>query len=98
MKGIPKRIFLQIGEDISPKDNIDFKELGEVTWCLDKINKTDIEYILKTKKKKNMKKLAVILLLPLFLISCSTKKLAIKNNHSFKKDYTIGYSNPFPHF
>jgi len=47
MKNLPKKIYLQIGEG-----NIgDFKELSEVTWCEDRINKSDIEYRLTTPKK-----------------------------------------------
>jgi len=53
MKNIPKKIFLQIGEDVDKKDNIDFNELAGVTWCVEKINKTDLEYVLKEKKTKN---------------------------------------------
>ena len=55
MKNLPKRIFLQIDpENEKPED---FKELSEVTWCEDRINDSDIEYILKPKIKliKNRK-------------------------------------------
>ena len=48
MKNIPKRVYLQIGEDC-PKD-ADFNELS-VTWCVDRINKNDIVYIRKNKKR-----------------------------------------------
>jgi len=51
IKNIPKKIYLNLGFD---KDELlqdeDFKDLnhhGEVTWCEDKINDTDIEYTLK---------------------------------------------------
>jgi len=48
MKNIPKRIFLQVdSENEKPED---FKDLCEVTWCEDRINKTDIEYARKNKK------------------------------------------------
>lgn len=52
MKNIPNKIYLQIGEE-TPKD-ADFKELDEVTWCQDKINPNDIEYV--RTKNKNKKK------------------------------------------
>lgn len=52
MKNIPKKIFLQIGDEkLSSKD--DFKDL-EVTWCTDKIWDFDIEYILKSKEKRRL--------------------------------------------
>jgi len=51
IKNIPKKIYLNLGFD---KDELlqdeDFKDLnyhGEITWCEDKINDTDIEYTLK---------------------------------------------------
>lgn len=43
----PKKIYLQIG----CKDydcTIDFKELSDVTWSVDKIDSDDIEYVLST--------------------------------------------------
>ena len=50
MKNIPKKIYLQVdSEDEKPED---FNDLREVTWCEDRINKTDIEYV----RKKNVKK------------------------------------------
>ncbi len=42
MKNIPNTIFLNLGEDL--EDFEDFNELGEVTWCADKIGDGDIEY------------------------------------------------------
>ena len=42
MKNIPNKIFLNLGEDL--EDFEDFNELGEVTWCADKVNDNDIEY------------------------------------------------------
>lgn len=42
MKNIPNTIFLNLGEDL--EDFEDFNELGEVTWCVDKIGDGDIEY------------------------------------------------------
>lgn len=51
MKNIPQRIYLQIGEDVSVKENdSDFNDLAGVSWCADKINKTDIEYVLKSEE------------------------------------------------
>lgn len=47
MKNIPKKIYLQIGEDNGIID--DFNKLSEVTWCEDKINDNDLEYILVKK-------------------------------------------------
>lgn len=44
MKNIPKRIYLQVeGESL----NNDFGKLQGVTWCVDRINDSDIEYGLK---------------------------------------------------
>ena len=46
MKNVPKKIYLQISQ-YAPTD--DFKELNrvsDVTWCEDKINDNDIEYVL----------------------------------------------------
>ena len=53
MKNIPNKIYLQIGEK-TPKD-ADFEELNEVTWCQDRINDNDIEYVRIDKNKKNEK-------------------------------------------
>lgn len=42
MENIPKKIYLQVDpENEKPED---FNELGEVTWCRDKINNNDIPY------------------------------------------------------
>ena len=51
MKNIPKEIYIQIGDDVSIKDNIDFKDLTEVTWSADRINNTDIIYCRKQENK-----------------------------------------------
>jgi len=45
MKNTPKKIYLQV-EDVPD----DFNDLSEVTWCQDRINKNDIEYVLKSNK------------------------------------------------
>jgi hypothetical protein len=51
MKNIPQKIYLQIGEDVSTKENdSDFNNLAGVSWCADKINNTDIEYVLKSEE------------------------------------------------
>ena len=42
MKNIPNEIFLNLGENLEDFD--DFNELGEVTWCVDKVGDGDIEY------------------------------------------------------
>ena len=42
MNNIPNKIFLNLGEDLEDFD--DFNELGEVTWCVDKVGDGDIEY------------------------------------------------------
>jgi hypothetical protein len=44
MKNIPKKIYLQIGEDCDCEDWNDVYPSHEVTWCGDKINDNDIEY------------------------------------------------------
>ena len=45
MKNVPKKIYLQIGEDADLEE--DFNELSneDITWCKDKINDNDIEYV-----------------------------------------------------
>lgn len=43
IKNIPKNIYLQVDSD-GDTSEIDFKELGGVTWCADRINKTDLKY------------------------------------------------------
>lgn len=53
MKNIPKRIFLNLG-DIKGLGIKDFNEL-EVTWCVDRIYDSDIEYV-RVPKNKNSKK------------------------------------------
>lgn len=57
MKNVPKTIFLQVGD--LEDSNIDFAELGDVTWSAERIYKTDIEYILNhAKAKKSVARLA----------------------------------------
>lgn len=57
MKNTPKEIFIQVDSDGERPE--DFKELYEVTWCADRINKTDVRYVLATSEacKKDAKKL-----------------------------------------
>jgi hypothetical protein len=44
---IPKRIYLQVGEDWSGGERIQFSSIsGEVSWCTDRIDDSDIEYVL----------------------------------------------------
>lgn len=43
MKNVPEKIYLQVDADGETPE--DFKQL-DVTWCVDKINDTDIEYTL----------------------------------------------------
>lgn len=42
MKNIPERIYLQVA---GAWEDDDFNDLGEVTWCREQIEKTDIPYI-----------------------------------------------------
>ena len=59
IKNIPKKIYLQVGE-IDEGETTDFNDLyqGEgvegcnITWCVDKIHDSDIEYHLKIKEDK----------------------------------------------
>ena len=45
-KQIPERIYLQVHEDdVWAKD----LHIGETTWCVDKINDTDVEYVLASR-------------------------------------------------
>jgi hypothetical protein len=46
MKNIPKKIYLQLGESEKIGED-DFNDLAEVTWCSERIYKTDIVYYLK---------------------------------------------------
>ena len=48
MENVPKKIYLQIGDDC-PND-VDFNELVGVSWCIDRINDNDIEFILVTRE------------------------------------------------
>ena len=50
MNNIPSKIYLQIGEDC---DCENFNKLHDVSWCKDKINENDIEYIRLVPEKRN---------------------------------------------
>jgi len=41
-KNVPNKIYLQVEQDCDPTN--DFNELAEVTWCKDRINKSDLVY------------------------------------------------------
>lgn len=45
MKNLPEKIYLQIGEEADIDDDIDFNELVGVSWCSDKIEKSDVEFV-----------------------------------------------------
>ena len=60
MKNIPERIYLQIDADGETPEN--FNELHGVSWCSDKINDNDIEYVLASSaraKEKDILKLFI---------------------------------------
>ncbi|MBS3776883.1 MAG: hypothetical protein KGY70_16920 [Bacteroidales bacterium] len=50
MKNIPEKIYLQV--DPENENPYNFNELREVTWCRDRINENDIEYIRRDKIKE----------------------------------------------
>lgn|SRR3990167_8527301 len=54
----PQKIYLQLGEDVSIKEltSQDFSS-GAVTWCVDKINETDITYVLESEHQARIEKL-----------------------------------------
>ncbi|MBB2981798.1 hypothetical protein [Paraburkholderia tropica] len=45
IKNAPQRIFLNLGDGL-PSEEIDFASLHEVTWCADKQDANDVEYVL----------------------------------------------------
>lgn len=47
MKNLPEKIYLQIDADGETPE--DFNELEGVTWCSERINDNDIEYVLVKK-------------------------------------------------
>ena len=50
-KDMPKTIYIQIEDHIG-----EFSDLGECTWCVDKINDSDIEYRLISRASKSKTK------------------------------------------
>ncbi len=54
MKNVPKKIYLQTGIDDDMEE--DFNNLREVTWCKDRVNKSDICYVMKNNKSTKHKK------------------------------------------
>lgn len=44
MKNLPKRIYLQVDPDNENPE--DFNELSGVTWCAERVNKSDIKFVL----------------------------------------------------
>jgi hypothetical protein len=46
-KNLPNKIYLNVGDIYTFEEEVDFKELDEVTWCEDKIDDNDIEYFLQ---------------------------------------------------
>jgi hypothetical protein len=46
IKNAPKKIYLNLGNDMGIDDTIDFGAFSEVTWCQYKISDNDIEYCL----------------------------------------------------
>jgi len=54
IKNLPKKIYLQIGEDCECSNWNEIYPSHEVSWCEDKIEDNDIVYILdKRRLKKN---------------------------------------------
>ena len=53
MKNIPKTIFLQVDADGEMPES--FEALSEVSWCKDRIYKTDIEYRLIDPDQESLK-------------------------------------------
>ena len=56
MKNIPKKIWLQIGDedDVIGLDEDNFNERAEITWAENKIFDSDIEYHLATNGKTDL--------------------------------------------
>lgn len=51
MKNLPQKIYLQVDLDGESTEGVDFNELGGITWCMDRIHDTDIEYVLVNQEK-----------------------------------------------
>ncbi len=42
-KNLPERVYLQCNPNNVP--GTDFNDMTEITWCVDKINESDVEYV-----------------------------------------------------
>ena len=90
IKNIPKKIYLNLGFDKDELiEDIDFEELwqsGEITWCRDKINDTDIEYYASQQQPSREKIIEVLEdsgeLLNLFAskLGCQTEDAPLKSD------------------
>lgn len=60
MKNIPEKIYLQVG-DLADEEirETDFNDLSEedITWCVDKVFPTDIEFACTGSEEENLRKL-----------------------------------------
>jgi hypothetical protein len=87
MKNVPERIYLQVGEMTDEEfREIDFHDLDEVTWCEDKVSKTDIEF-----RRNEDSKYRDLLVSILSTIAESADMTEAQDG----LDYGTGY---FPHF
>lgn len=77
MKNIPKKIYLQIG-DCDCEDWNEIYPSSEITWCVDNIFETDIEYIRIEKKKFSQIKETICLLHSMVLSGEKTDGTATK--------------------
>ncbi len=81
MKNLPKKIYLQVDPEKEYPE--DFNDLSEVTWCIDRICDTDIEYVLK----KNDHKKGEPELTKILRIVCEVNEVeivAVKGRRRFK--------------
>lgn len=46
VKNLPKKIYLQLGFNWDEETEIDFKDLGEISWNNERVFNSDIEYVL----------------------------------------------------
>ncbi len=73
MKNTPQKIFLQVNNndyyDKEEMKQIDFKELAEVTWHDERLNESDLVYVLKNRFPSNDFVLGMIVALIISLIS-----------------------------
>lgn len=51
MKNIPQKIYLQLGDDYLDESS-DFNKCSEVTWCEDRQDESDTEYVLAEYTKR----------------------------------------------